>query len=131
MLEQGKLTGIDQLLTFEELSSWPYQEGLKGMPEQIKKIDGKRVMMVGFMLPIDKVENMKEFLLVESLWACCYGQPPDINGIVRVVMTGDNLADYEINPVRMIGTFEVEEYKEEGWVVDIYQLHIDEYEVIK
>jgi hypothetical protein len=42
--------------------------------------------MTGFMLPIDEVENIKEFLLVQSLWSCCYGQPPDINGIVRVVM---------------------------------------------
>ncbi|MHC4854447.1 MAG: hypothetical protein ACYTF5_20795, partial [Planctomycetota bacterium] len=64
LLKAGKIKGIDRILPFEEISSWPYQDGLKGMPKRLKKLDGKQVLMTGFMLPIDEVENIKEFLLV-------------------------------------------------------------------
>ena len=131
MIKSGKIKNIDQILSFEELSSWPYEDGLKGLPPGLKKIDGSKVIMTGFMLPIDEVENIKEFLLVQSLWSCCYGQPPDINGIVRVVMKGKARADYQFDPIKIIGTFKVKAAVEDGYCVDIYQLHAESVEVIK
>lgn len=131
LLKKGAIQGIDKILTFEEISGWPYQDGLKGMPEPVKKMDGKAVLMTGFMLPIDEVEDIKEFLLVQSLWSCCYGQPPDINGIVRVVMKGDKRIDYKYDPIKVTGQFKVVASFEDGYCIDIYQLEADEVEVIK
>jgi hypothetical protein len=131
LLKAGKLKGIDKILPFEEIASWPYEDGLKGMPKPIAKLDGKTVMMTGFMLPIDEVENIKEFLLVQSLWSCCYGQPPDINGTVRVVMKGKKRIDYKFDPIKIIGTFKIKATVEDGFCVDIYQLDTDNVEVIK
>ena len=131
MLKAGKIKGIDLILPFEEISSWPYQDGLKGMPKRINKLTDKQVLMTGFMLPIDEVENIKEFLLVQSLWSCCYGQPPDINGVVRVVMKGKKRIDYEFEPIKVIGKFIIKPTIEDGFCVDIYQLETDSVEVIK
>ncbi|MHC4077506.1 MAG: DUF3299 domain-containing protein [Planctomycetota bacterium] len=131
LLKAGKIKGIDRILPFEEISSWPYQDGLKGMPKRLKKLNGKQVLMTGFMLPIDEVENIKEFLLVQSLWGCCYGTPPDINGVVRVVMKGSKRIDYEFEPIKIIGTFQVGPTIEDGFCVDIYQLSAESVEVIK
>ena len=131
MIKEGKIGDVDQILTFEEISSWPYEDGLQGMPKEVRELDGKKVLMTGFMLPIDEVENIKEFLLVQSLWSCCYGQPPDINGIVRVVMKGDRRIDYQFDPIKVVGTFEIEATLEDGYCVDIYQLHADSVEVIR
>lgn len=131
LIKAGKFKDIDRILTFEEISSWEYEDGLVGMPKAIKKLDGKKLMMTGFMLPIDEVENIKEFLLVQSLWSCCYGQPPDINGIVRVVMKGKSRIDYQFDPIKIIGDFKVEAYVEDGYCLDIYQLHADSVEPIK
>ena len=131
LVKEGKIKGVDKILPFEEISSWPYQDGLKGMPPLVKELDGKNVMMTGFMLPIDEVENIKQFLLVQSLWSCCYGQPPDINGIVRVVMKGDKRVNYEFEPIKIIGQFKVKATVEDGYCVDIYQLSTDSVEVIK
>ena len=131
MLKAGKIKGLDRILPFEEISSWPYQDGLKGMPKRIKKLDGKQVLMTGFMLPIDEVENIKEFLLVQSLWGCCYGTPPDINGVVRVVMKGSKRIDYEFEPIKVVGEFSVGPTIEDGFCVDIYQLSARSVEVIK
>ncbi|MBX3463423.1 MAG: DUF3299 domain-containing protein [Planctomycetes bacterium] len=130
-LRSGKITGLDRILPFDELTSWPYEDGLKGMPRRIKDLSGKKVLMTGFMLPIDEVQNIKEFLLVQSLWSCCYGQPPDIHGLVRVVMPKGKRTDYFFDPLKVIGTFKVEATILDGYCVDIYQLHVDSLEVIK
>jgi len=130
-IKSGKITGLDKILPFDELTSWPYEDGLKGMPKRIKKLSGKKVLMTGFMLPIDEVQNIKEFLLVESLWSCCYGQPPDIHGIVRVVMPKKKTTDYFFDPLKIIGTFKVEATMMDGYCVDIYQLHVESLEALK
>ena len=131
MIKAGKVAGIDRILSFDEIASWPYEDGLNGMPEAVKRLDGGKVLMTGFMLPIDQVEKIKEFLLVQSLWSCCYGQPPDINGIVRVVMQGDARIDYQFDPIKVVGTFRVKATKEDGYVVDIFQLEAESVSVIK
>ena len=101
------------------------------MPKRVKELSGKKVLMTGFMLPIDEVKDIKEFLLVESLWSCCYGQPPDIHGIVRVVMPPKKTTDYFFDPLKVIGTFKVEATMMDGYCVDIYQLHCDSLEALK
>jgi hypothetical protein len=131
LIKEGKITGLDKIVTFDELSAWPYEDGLKGMPKRVKELDGKRVLMTGFMLPIDEVQNIKEFLLVQSLWSCCYGTPPDINGIIRVVMPKDKRTDYFFDPLKLIGKFKVEATFIDGYCVDIYQLEVESLEAIR
>jgi hypothetical protein len=131
MLKAGKITGLDKILPFDELTAWTYQDGLKGMPQSIKELAGKKVLMTGFMLPIDEVRNIKEFLLVQSLWSCCYGQPPDIHGLVRVVMPKGKTTDYFFDPLKIVGTFKVEATYMEGYCVDIYQLQLESLEVLR
>lgn len=130
-IKAGKIAGLDKILPFDELDSWPYEDGLKGMPKRIKELDGKKVLMTGFMLPIDEVQNIKEFLLVKSLWSCCYGQPPDIHGIVRVVMPKGKTTDYFFDPLKIVGTFKVEATVMDGYCVDIYQLHVESLEALR
>lgn len=130
-IKAGKVTGLDKILPFDELDSWPYEDGLKGMPKRVKELSGKKVLMTGFMLPIDEVQNIKEFLLVKSLWSCCYGQPPDIHGIVRVVMPKGKTTDYFFDPLKIIGTFKVEATVMDGYCVDIYQLHVESLEALR
>ncbi|MEO6595317.1 MAG: DUF3299 domain-containing protein [Planctomycetota bacterium] len=130
-IKAGKITGLDKILPFDELTSWPYEDGLKGMPKRIKDLSGKKVLMTGFMLPIDEVQNIKEFLLVQSLWSCCYGQPPDIHGIVRVVMPKGKTTDYFFDPLKLIGTFKVEATVMDGYCVDVYQLHVESLEALR
>lgn len=130
-LKAGKIAGLDKILPFDELDSWPYEDGLKGMPKRVKELSGKKVLMTGFMLPIDEVQNIKEFLLVKSLWSCCYGQPPDIHGIVRVVMPKGKTTDYFFDPLKIVGTFKVEATVMDGYCVDIYQLHVESLEALR
>ncbi|MEO6596668.1 MAG: DUF3299 domain-containing protein [Planctomycetota bacterium] len=130
-LKAGEIRGVDQVLTFDKLTGWTYKNGLEGAPESVKGLSGRKVLMVGFMLPIDEVQGMKEFLLVQSLWSCCYGKPPDIHGIVRCVMPKGKTTDYLFDPLKVIGTFKVEVTMVEGFCVDIFQLEVESVEAIK
>lgn len=130
-IKAGKIKGLDKIVTFDELSNWPYEDGLKGMPKRVKDLDGKKVLMTGFMLPIDEVQNIKEFLLVQSLWSCCYGQPPDINGIVRVVMPKGKTTDYFFDGLKLTGKLKIVATMMDGYCVDIYQLELESLETIK
>ena len=130
-IKEGKIAGIDEILTFDTLTSWRYQKGLDGMPESIKALDGKRVLMTGFMLPIDEVKDIHQFLLVKSLWSCCYGKPPDIHGIVRCVMPKGKTTDYQFDPLKVVGTFKVEAVVQDGYCVDIFHLNIEFLETIQ
>ena len=129
-LREGKLPGVE-LLRFETLAEWKYSKGLEGMPAPVKGLDGQKVAMLGFMLPIDEVKDIRHFLLVQSLWSCCYGTPPDVNGIVRVELPRDRPTDYSFEPLLITGTLRVGATVEDGYVVDIYQLHADSIVVLQ
>lgn len=125
-LEAGRLPGVDQLVRFDELARWSYVEGLQGMPAKVKELSGKRVAMVGYWLPIDGPEA----LLVDSLaqYGLCRG--PEVNAIVRVVLSKGKAMDNAGRHVKVVGTFKVEATIMDGYCVDIYQLHADSLEVI-
>lgn len=131
LIADGRIAGVDQVLPFDDLEDWKYVEGLQGAPDDVRALDGKQVLMLGFMLPLDEVEDMQEFLLVSSLWSCCYGTPPDIHGIVRCRMSEGRRVDYQFEPVKVVGRFSVQETREDGYCVDIYQLDVEVLEVVQ
>jgi hypothetical protein len=130
VLKRMKVGGKTSFLPFEELDDWPYEDGFIGMPKRLKKWDKKRVAMAGFMLPIDTVENIKEFYLVKSLWSCCYGIPPDVNGLVKVSLKTEKGVDFHYDPILLVGNFKLEKEMDEDYCVAIYQLEAEAVRVI-
>lgn len=115
---EGQVRHVEQ----EVLEDWDYDDGLKGMPEAIRALDGTEVMMLGFIYPVDETLRMTEWMLVPSLWACCYGTPPDVHGAVRVVMPQGQTLDHSFDPVQVIGTLRVSETRLKGYCMDVFQL---------
>lgn len=122
MVADGKLPA--RPMSFAQLSSWDYTDGLVGMPQDVQALNGTTVTFVGFMLPIDEVKGMTQFLLVQSLWACCYGMPPDLHEIVRCVLPAGQTTDYTYDPLLLTGTLTVGPTVEDGYVVDVFQLQV-------
>ena len=118
-------------LTFEVLKSWTYVEGRSEFPGFIKALNGKPVEMLGYMMPLTEIKGIKEFLLVPSLWGCCYGQPPAVNHIVAVKMPAGQTAKFYSGPIRIDGQFAVGETKQDGYVVSLYVLTPDKIVEIK
>ena len=129
-LANGQIAGIDRILRFSQIGDWQYRDGVAGMPKAVRRFDGQKVLMLGFMLPIDEVEGMTEFLLVESLWSCCYGTPPNVHGLVRCRMPAGRRVDYQFGPCKIVGRFRVGATVLDGYCVDIYQLDVEVLEVL-
>src|ERR1035441_6259505 len=51
------------------------------VPETIRALDGQKVSVVGFMIPMamDAKYNVSSFILAESRMTCCYGKTPMLN----------------------------------------------------
>jgi hypothetical protein len=95
----------------------------KQIPDAVKGLDGKRVSLKGFMLPL-KVEGglVTEMLILRDQSACCFGATPKINEWVSVKMTGAGVKPIMDQAVTLYGKLKVGAVIESGYVVGIYQL---------
>ena len=101
----------------------PPPSGAKQIPPVVKALDGKNVIVSGYMLPT-KVDKglVTEFLLVSSPQLCCYGQSPQVNEFVVVRMTRAGVKAVMDTPVQFYGKLVVKEMYEDGFLTNIYSL---------
>ncbi|MCB9890413.1 MAG: DUF3299 domain-containing protein [Planctomycetes bacterium] len=131
VLKKMHIPGDVPFIRFDKLDSWPYEDGYKGMPKDLAKLDGKKVVMAGFMLPIDEVEDIKTFYLVKSLWSCCYGIPPDVNGLVKIHVAAKKGIAYQWDPILVVGTFRLKKVMDEDYTICIWQMDDAQVRVIE
>lgn len=92
-------------ITFRQLRT--YIPG-KEVPKEIKDMEGKNVNIIGFMTPLNALENMDEFLLCSAPPLSCYCAPPIfINEIIYVKLTNGVKTDYKTGVVNIKGRFKV------------------------
>jgi hypothetical protein len=74
-----------QELHWRELAKLDYVTGQA--PPELKSLDGKRIKIPGFMVPLeDQAQMVTEFLLVPTAQACIHVPPPPPNQMVLVKM---------------------------------------------
>ncbi|HTI71772.1 MAG TPA: DUF3299 domain-containing protein [Candidatus Limnocylindria bacterium] len=124
------------LLGFDRLAGFKYDlpddgKGSEGknpddqIPAALKDVNGKKVAIKGFMLPL-KVEGglVTELLLMRDQSMCCYATVPKINEWVSVKMTGGVKAIMD-QPITLHGTIKIGAVRENGYIVCIYQMDGD------
>src|SRR6185295_1540124 len=99
-----------------------YTEGMK-MPDEVRALNGAKVAIAGYMMTIEEVENIHQFLLVEAFWSCCFGVPPTINQVVMIQIAGTRGVEYTSSPVVILGTLEVGAKIEDGFETSVYRLN--------
>jgi len=84
------------------------QAGAGGLPAVVTDLDGKRVRIGGYVVPLDfEATNVKEFLLVPFVGACIHVPPPPPNQIIYVkTEKGFDVAG-SFDPVYVTGTLKV------------------------
>ncbi len=108
-------------LPWEVLRAYEVKPGLEGLPDEIRELDGKRVVMLGFLQPSYDYEDIGEFTLVESHWSCCYGLAPGLNASAHVQLAAKApRLSVTLQPVRVQGIFRVREQKEGPIVFSVY-----------
>jgi len=92
------------------------------VPDNIKALDGKKVAVAGFMLPLQmKERRVTEFILLKNQAMCCYGKPPTINEWVHVKMS-EGITPAVDQTITIFGTLHVSEYKENSQMLGLYRL---------
>ncbi len=110
-----------EAVAWKTLGGFDYTEGMK-LPESVTRLNGAKIGVAGYMMTLEEVENIHEFLLVESLWSCCFGTPPNVNQVLLVHLEGTKGIDFTGSPVVILGTLEVGEKVEDGFVTSVYRL---------
>jgi hypothetical protein len=104
----------------------PLPEVLAQVPAGIRRLDGKKVVLTGYMLPL-KLENglATEFFFLSSPTLCCYGVVPEVNEWMLVKMRKEGLPAVQDVPLFLAGRLRVKARWEEGYLVGIYELDGD------
>lgn len=108
--------GKELLLTFKTLMLWSYdaQENFQP-PMSIKKLDGQKVRIIGFMFPLQEGKMIKNFCLLRTTQTCCYGPRPEYNQYIFVEMAKPTTF-HRLDPVSCVGKLRVEPNPEEGYI---------------
>jgi len=125
-------------VTFKELRSFEYIdpsiEEVKNktfkdqVPEKIKNLDKKKVMIKGFMIPMEfDKKGISYFLYVASNFECCFGAPPSLHAWVDTRMkTGEFTPYYQDVAIKAYGTLYVGEHIDSHGNLTLYRFIIDD-----
>jgi hypothetical protein len=104
----------------------PPPDVLAQVPAAIRRLDGRKVVLTGFMLPT-KLENgyATEFLFLSSSQLCCFGITPALNEWILVRMRKEGLPAVQDVPVALAGRLRVQARWSEGFLTSIYELEGD------
>jgi uncharacterized protein len=84
------------------------QPGTGTAPAVVKELDGQRVRIGGYVVPLDfEATNIKEFLLVPFVGACIHVPPPPPNQIIYVKTAKGFDVGGSFDPVYVTGTIKV------------------------
>lgn len=110
-------------LTIKDLGNFDYDSDKGGnIPADVLRLNGMTVRLTGFMIPLDQADNITEFALVPDLFACCFGQPPQVHHTVVVRCPKTKAARYTPEEIQVQGTLTVREKREEGYIVSLFEL---------
>lgn len=103
---EGGITSVD----FKFLGGFEYEADDK-IPEPVMKLNGQKIKLAGFMLPVDFDQGkVNSFLLMNSRMACCFGVMPRINEFVFVKMPAGKTAEFMSDvPISVSGVLAIGE----------------------
>jgi hypothetical protein len=94
------------------------------LPPRILALNKKKVIIQGFMVPIEfKRDSVRSFLLVRNQMMCCFGAMIGMNEWVMVQMDGEKRTTFVQDvPTTVYGELDVGEDIENGMVMSLYRL---------
>ena len=91
------------------------------VPAWIKVFDGQRVALTGYMMPLTFDHGLsKKFIMMKDLNTCCYGAVPSMNDYVIVTMKDQGVSPMQDIPVRLVGTFHIDQKYEGDYLVSLF-----------
>lgn len=110
-------------LALQKLGNFTYDaEKGGGIPDDVTALNGSTVKLHGFMIPIDQSERVTKFVLVADLFACCFGQPPQLQHTAVVLCPTGKAVQYYPEEINVTGELTVAEVRDEGYVTHIFEV---------
>ena len=104
-------------------------DGTLGFSDSLKKLNGRRVSLIGFMAPFDDLRSMRRCMIVPSYVGCRFCNPPDVEQVVYITQGSGESAKrpypFIEEPSHVSGTFRISlpdsdhEGKKHGFVYSI------------
>ena len=124
-------------LGFDKLSAFDYKVedvGTGATPEEMAKAmkrdqvppwihlyDQQKVVLTGYMMPLQVQNGLStKFVMMRDITTCCYGAVPNMNDYVVVTMREPGIQVVQDIPVRMLGTFRIDQRYDGGYVVSLF-----------
>lgn len=110
-------------LELQKLGNFTYDADKGGdIPDDVKALAGSTVKLTGFMIPIEETDKITKFVLVPDLFACCFGQPPELQHTAIVVCPPGKAVSYFPDKISVQGKLVVDEKREDGFVIAIFEV---------
>jgi hypothetical protein len=110
-------------LAIQELGNFQFDQEKGGnIPKDVQALSGSTVRLTGFMIPLDQADKIKQFVLVPDLFACCFGQPPQVQHSIIVSCPEGKAVSYYPEQIQVEGKLKVEEKKDDGFLVSIFEV---------
>lgn len=114
-----------ELVRWAHIGGFEYRDHMK-LPESVVALKGRKVAAAGYMITLGEVEDIREFLLVESGWSCCFGIPPDVNQVIEVRIPKELPGiEFTTTPIAVMGVMDVGEEVEDGFVISVYRIQAE------
>lgn len=113
-----------EVVEWKTLGGFDYTEGMQ-LPEEVRRLHGKKVVVAGYMYTLEEIENIKHFLVVERLWSGSAGVPPNVHQMIEIIIDGPQGVEFSSLPVMLLGTLDVGEQMEDGMLNSVYRLRLD------
>jgi hypothetical protein len=112
-------------ILIKDLGNFNYDADKGGnIPEDVKRLSGSTVRVRGFMVPMDQADDVTQFALVADLFACCFGQPPQVQHTVIATCPPGQGVSYYPDELVAEGKLKVQEKKEDGFIVSLFELEV-------
>ncbi len=96
---------------------------IEKMPQWLKDLNGKQVVVRGFMKPAFMSEGIEGFVFVRDSSQCCFGPNPTVHDMIYVRLKLDETTDYiELRPFDVSGTFRIELLESDDSIAGLYFL---------
>lgn len=117
--------------TWDIIGGFRYVEGME-LPAKVMALNNKKVGLAGYMMALGEFEDIHIFAVVESQWSCCFGTPPDIHQVVEVTLPDTDPGIELVSvPILVLGTLEVGEIVEDGWVISVHRMKAETIDVLE
>lgn len=114
---------ITEFQSIHELGNFEYDPEKGGnIPPDVLAYSDTRIRVRGYMIPMDQAANITTFALVPSLFACCFGTPPQIQHTIVVRTPRGKAVSYFPDEIVVEGELKVVERKEDGFIISVFEM---------